>query len=180
MNETKQKIVKTSKVVAIVLKISLILVAIAIGALLLGIGFLALGRNGLSESLQQTLTIAAGGASAMGIAISNLIWVCSLGIVVLIATFMVLFTLHRLFVNISNEPSPFTKNNVKVMKRVAVWTVIMCVVECIVSGISDKLLTGEITFTVDFIWLVVAAAVYGIALIFDYGTQLQQQSDETL
>ena len=180
MNEAKQKIAKTSKVVATVLKVSFILVAIAMVILLLGMGVLTLAGSGISTSLQQALTIAARGTSAADIAISNLVMVFGLGIVVLTTTFMVFFTLHRLFVNISCEHTPFTEVNVKIMKRVAIWTAIMCIVDCFTNGISDKLLTGETTFTLNFIWLVVAAAIYGIALIFDYGCQLQQQSDETL
>ena len=180
MNETKQKIVKTSKVVAIVLKISFIMVAIGIGVLLLGIIILSLSKSGIADSLVQPFLTTEHGVSAIIIATDNLIWAFSSAIVVLITTFMVLFTLHRLFANISQEPSPFTEINVKIMKRVAIWTVITCVVDCLANGISAKLLTGETTFTLEFIWLVVAAAIYGIALIFDYGTQLQQQSDETL
>lgn len=180
MNEAKQRIVKTSKMVAIVLRVCSILVIVAIGILLLGIGFLTLAGSGLSTSLQQALTVAASGTSAAGIAVSNLVIVFGLGIVLLSITFMVFSTLRRLFSNISIEQTPFTEGNVKVMKKVAMWTVIMCFGDFIINGISDKLLTGEVTFTFNFIWLVVAAAIYCIALIFDYGCQLQQEADETL
>jgi len=180
MNEVKQKIAKTSKVVAVVLKVCFILAIAAIVTLLLGMGFLTLAGSGLSTSLQQALTIAASGTSAASIAVSNLVIVFGMGIILLMATFMVLFTLHKLFINISCEHTPFTKVNVKIMKKVAIWTVIMCFVDFIANGISDKLLTSETTFTLNFIWLVVAAAIYCIALIFDYGCQLQQEADEIL
>ena len=103
-----------------------------------------------------------------------------LGLIMLATTFTVLFTLYQLFVNISHEHTPFTDINVKIMKKVAVWIAIMCSADCLVNGIADKLLTGEMTFSFNFIWLVVAMSIYGISLIFDYGCQLQQQSDETL
>ena len=180
MNETKQKIAKTSKMVAVVLKISFILALVAMGLLLLGMGFLAFENSSDSTSLMQTFTVAASGTSATGVAVGNLIISFGLGVISLATMFMVLFTLYRLFVNISKEHTPFTEVNVKIMKKVAVWTVITCFVDFIANGIADRILTGEVTFTFNFIWLVVAATIYGIALIFDYGCQLQQQSDETL
>ena len=180
MNEAKQKIIKTSKVVAIVLKVSFILAAIAMGLLLIGIVLLIFANGGVSQSLQQTLAITAQGTSATNIAVYNLLVALGMGIILLAMAFMVLFMLHRLFVNISREHTPFTETNVKIMKKVAVWTVITCIVDCITNGIADKILTGTTTFTLNFIWLVVAVVIYCISLIFDYGCQLQQQSDETL
>ena len=174
MNEAKQKIAKTSKSVAIVLKISFILVAVAMGLLLIGIGFLTLAGSGLSESLQQALTIAAKGTSAAGIAVCNLVIVFGLGIILLVTTFMVLFTLHRLFVNVSREHTPFTKVNVKIMKKVAVWTVIMCIVDFITTGIyslfisfSDYVILKVQVFGLKGVLLSVKASILVVKSMFE-------------
>ena len=180
MSDIKQKIIKTSKAVAIALKIGWILTIVAMVAILIGIGVLVLASSGVSYSLQQALTIASQSASASGITVSNLVVAAGLGIIQLIFIFMILFTLYQIFSAISRDYTPFTEGNGKRMRKAAIWTVGMCVVACVTDGIADKLLTGEATFGLNFVWIILAAVIYCIALIFDYGCQLQQQSDETL
>ena len=180
MNEIQQKIVKTSKVVAIILKIGFILIAAAIGLLIIGMGVLAFADRGVATSLQDALTITTQGTSAVGIAVSNIILVFGLFIIQLVAVFMVFLTLHRIFSAICKDHTPFTNINAKRMRKVAVLIIAMGAISSITEFIAHKLITTQDGYSIDGTWLVMAAVIYCIALIFDYGCQLQQQSDETL
>lgn len=180
MNDIQQKIAKTSKVVAIVLKVGFILIAIAMGMLLLGMVILGFSNTELSQSLQQTFNITVQNASAVGIAVRNLVMVFGLGMIELAIIFMIFRTMYKIFRAISLDHTPFRSENAKSMKKIAILIIVMGLVDSVASFLADKLLGPQADFGIDFMWLVMAAVIYCIALIFDYGCQLQQQSDETL
>ena len=180
MNEIQKRITKTSKMVAIILKIGLILVAMAIGLIVIGMGVLTLTGSSTSQSLQDALTITTQGASAVDIAVGNIVVAFCLFIVQLAVAFMVFFMLYRIFAAISKEHTPFTAVNAKRMKQVAILVIIMGVINSIIEFVAQRLLASPEGYSIDLMWVVIAAVIYCIALIFDYGCQLQQQSDETL
>ena len=182
MNETRQKIAKTSGLVAIVLKIGIIITTIGIGAVMIGLGVLVFADADVARSLHDAVMITNKGVPTTEIAISNMIPLVALLIVQLAMVFVVLLIIHRIFTTISREHTPFMVVNVKRMKQVAILLLVMESVEGTLGFIVQRVVTvqGLYNYSIDLTWVLIAGVIYCIALIFDYGCQLQQQSDETL
>ena len=84
-------------------------------------------------------------------------------IIFLIVCAYVFRTIGKLFRNINEDYSPFTPENVKLIKYIAVIVAVMTLV-----GIG--LIPAVITFFL----------LWAVALLFDYGCELQTESDEIL
>ena len=160
MNGIQRNIIKTSKIVAIVLKIGIILILMGAGILLLGMAILALAKGGLSQSLQQFLTVSAKGTSATDIVVDNLIMVFGFGIIELIFGLMVFVTLHKIFHAISLDYTPFRSENAKQMKKVVALIIIWGLVSSVTNFLADKLLQPQADFGIDLMWFVMAVTIY--------------------
>ena len=95
------------------------------------------------------------------------------------ATFAILFWIMR---SISREYSPFTVRNARRLTVLSAVYVVFPVplTASMVSGVTDPgtaLVIVLIAFTP---FLLIAATVYMLALVFRYGCFLQRESDETL
>ncbi len=95
------------------------------------------------------------------------------------ATFAILFSIMR---SISREYSPFTAKNAR---RLTVLSVIFVVIPAlltasVVSGVTDPGAALVIALIAFMPFLLVAATIYMLALVFRYGCFLQRESDETL
>lgn len=94
----------------------------------------------------------------------------------------ILISANRIFRNISHEYSPFTQKTVKGMRRIAILLLIDSIVAPQVDFAIKKsisLATGTLhNFGNELI--ILAIILYCFSLIFKYGVELQQQSDETL
>ncbi len=83
--------------------------------------------------------------------------------VLLLLTGLVIRKVGDLFRNINKEYSPFVSENVRLIKVIAV---IFAVVTLIEIGVIPAVLTGFV--------------IWAIALLFDYGCELQTESDEII
>ena len=92
-------------------------------------------------------------------------WVIFLVIltVLLLLSGLVIRKVGDLFRNINKEYSPFVPENVRLIKVIAV---IFAVVTLIEIGVIPAVMTGFV--------------IWAIALLFDYGCELQNESDEIL
>ena len=88
------------------------------------------------------------------------------GFLTIIGNFVLIDSLGKIFINISKEGTPFTKNIIKSMKDICVFSTIIWVLG-IFSSVGN----------IGLVWLLVIWAMY---YIFKYGYQLQLESDETL
>ena len=87
----------------------------------------------------------------------------------------------RIFAEIRESGVPFTQANARSLKHVAICMALLCVVPVITDSIGWYI-TG-ISVTLGYLsieGLIVAAVLYCLAHIFEYGTLLQKQADETL
>jgi ABC-type antimicrobial peptide transport system permease subunit len=97
---------------------------------------------------------------------------------------MMFFLAHRLFRNIGRSHTPFTMDNVKILK----WISYLILILAIPASIIIALLTQRFSsWTEDAVvgWsgvplVLLAVMFYFMAHVFEYGTALQKESDETL
>ena len=179
MNPIQQKIAKTGKVLSVILLVSCILVIFPILMNIIGIMALlfAGGEKDVLSALQGIYS------QTQVLSVQQLAILFLLSLVYLFMLFFLHVILYHIFADISRNYTPFEKQQVIRMKRVAILTFVMCVFGNIYTGIQSAFLE-EVTMldfsTMDFNWLITAIVIYCMAHIFDYGYQLQTQSDLTL
>ena len=169
MEETKKKL-RTICTVGTVIS-ALFIVALAIA--LIACAIIAI----IAPDIIDNFT----GVEVIGDVTSGEIRVLAIVLIVnLIATLTMFVLLYRLFQNI-RASSPFTDENVKTMKLLAlilfVFGIIAPIMNVIANGLMDNVSIPE--------WIgmeVIIGAVifYCLSLIFQYGTELQKESDQTL
>lgn len=153
-NEKLEKLRRLARIGAkVVLVVQVLLVAvIVLGAVLLVTNF-ADGTDirVLSEGPFKTVLI--GGV------------VAALLLVKICLTMVILQLLRLILRDIAAEGTPFSQIHVQRMRRIAILVAIGAFIHTFSSTISD---------------LTVALVIWLLAMIFDYGCVLQQESDETL
>ncbi|TCL53728.1 hypothetical protein EDD76_1271 [Kineothrix alysoides] len=178
MDAIQKKIIVTSKVVAVLTKILYITMIITVCFEAAGIIWLIISP--------EVNSITLGGI--------RIIWPFSLANDVGIGTDLlpgvasqcffiaILISANRIFRNVSCEYSPFTPKIAKGMKRIALLLLID-------SGVAPRVdfeIKKAISLTTDNLYdfsselMILAIVIYCFSLIFQYGMELQQQSDETL
>lgn len=92
------------------------------------------------------------------------------------------WVMAQLFRNISLEGTPFASGHIRRIKTVAWLTAALSFLGGLSENWEAALLAGSqpALISVNLTWLTFAGIIYCLALIFDYGCQLQQESDETL
>ena len=95
-------------------------------------------------------------------------WVIFLVIltVLLLLSGLVIRKVGDLFRNINKEYSPFVPENVRLIKVIAVIFAVVTLMTLIEIGVIPAVMTGFV--------------IWAIALLFDYGCELQNESDEIL
>ena len=92
-----------------------------------------------------------------------------------------LFMLKRLMKSLKNCETPFTDEIVKNMSNFAVSLAVTLGVNIIGSGVWDSMQAGSgYGPTINLGYVLIVAVVCVLVSVFKYGTQLQQESDETL
>lgn len=180
MNEIQEKIKRSSRIMAIIVKvlyISLIIgmcVPIAIVIWVAsnpGMDTLSVGKIKVLSMQGQLLSSASDVMAEM----------CTI-IVAGIFLFFILLTAYRIFRSIAETVLPFSIENSARLKKIGINLMVYSFVLPIAragfyaSFSSNKAI--QTTFDIPFIAL--ALVFIFIALVFDYGAELQRQSDETL
>ena len=87
----------------------------------------------------------------------------------------------KIFSGIRRTRLPFTRENARQLKQVAVWMGLLAVIPPVVEIIGSFLISIPLTtFYLGIELLIAAAIIYCLAHIFEYGALLQKQADETL
>ena len=182
MNAVQMKIQKTSRVVSIVTKILYVFLTVILSAEVIGIVWLIVLPDSSSVKLGNMTIISPaafnGGASTkkmipplLGLAIRQ-----TFALSILILT-------HQIFKDISREYTPFLEKNFKRMQEIALILLFSSLLEpSLFSGLSSFSLVPYLAIDIwpDYELIIFAVIVYCFAMIFQYGSALQQQSDETL
>ena len=93
---------------------------------------------------------------------------------------VIMYHINRIFMNIHRNNTPFTEDNVRDLRVIALLVLVVTIVLPIMSEASayaagEAAVIGFNPFT-----LLMAFIIYILSLIFSYGTELQRESDETL
>lgn len=190
MNATQTKIEKSARIADIVLKIARILGWIIIACMILLLGAAAViygiaGPDLFSDvfASENATVLSAGGESVLTVGmIPGLIALFSIVSFVYMGLLMaILIIAGRIFSGIRKTLLPFTEENAKHLKTIAVLIAVISVVPAFIEAIGEAI----IGFSMDMFYfsiegLVLAFVVYSLAHIFEYGLNLQEQADETL
>jgi len=87
---------------------------------------------------------------------------CGAGIIGGALIFIAFYYVHRFSANACKNNTPFTNDNVRYLRIIAILTVVCAVI------------------TLNPFMLLVSFLIYFVSLVFKYGTELQKESDETL
>lgn len=137
--------------------------------------------SGAEKSMQETLLhmtyVYPGSPETNGFFVSLLV----LNVVRNAALFAGFAVLGRMFRDISREGMPFDRKQTGRIRAIGWLAGAMTLVEGMIKGLEAAVMNGGM-FRVDIYWpwLAFAAFAFCLAAIYDYGCQLQQESDETL
>lgn len=178
MNEIQKKIRGSSRAVAIITKILYISVAIAVCFEISGIIWSAISPESSSFTLGHIKII----SPFLFLKNRSISADLFTGIASQSFFIAILISTNRIFKDISHEYSPFLSKNIRRMKKIA----LLLLLDSFLSPQIDLAIRSSISMTSaapsDFSaeMFVLAIIIYCFSLIFQYGVDLQQLSDETL
>ena len=172
---TAEKIKTTSHVLAVLFKIARIFCFVAIGALCVGIIYVMLFGDLDLIVLSGKVVVHSPFAMLNISGHSNweLIFIACAGLVSFILLSLLFKQARDIFKDISQDSSPFELKHVKRIKKIAIFFFVISLLDFQSTGFT-------FSFTLNFIGIVGALMLWCISLIFEYGCQLQRESDETL
>jgi hypothetical protein len=170
MHETLNKLNKLSLWGGLLTKIAMILLILGAVFLLILMVVTALNPDVLIDILDNEM------------AKDDILVVCAAGLAVLAIGLLILYCLDRILDNIREAGTPFTDENVKGLRRIAVLVLIAAIAVPVIGFILVKITDAGSNVMIEFnpFLLFVAVLVYFVSLIFKYGVALQKESDETL
>ncbi|MCM1184288.1 MAG: hypothetical protein NC337_13035 [Roseburia sp.] len=180
MNTTQSKISSAGRKMAVILKIGGVLTGIAALLSLLAIGILLLGQAPIRQSFLSAFDVTANNGTTIHIAPRPLLLLFVLLLADTAFLAVILFLVHAIFRDIGKGCTPFTHQNTARIKGIAIAAILLSLVGGCADAFVDYYTIGELTWRVNLVGLISGMAIYCIALIFDYGCDLQRQSDETL
>lgn len=161
---SNDKITRIKKLTGIAAKVIVVLEVLYIFAMICVCALIcAINSGALQQNWDLSLTVAGKDLETMtgGALIFAIIAVTAKSILCLVA----MDTVRHMLRDISQHETPFEQIHVKRMKRIAVLIFIASFVNVLTIQANE--------------WLI-AAVVWLLSMIFDYGCLLQQESDETL
>lgn len=170
-NEKIARIKKYTGIAAkgmIVLEVLFLLCVATILVLIVMLGIGALPAASATEMMRElTLTLTVDGQNVNDLNLTGVMFPIAVGLVLFKCGLYlaVMETVRRMVRDVSRSETPFEQVHVKRMKRIA----IMVFIGSFINFLSIQ--ANE--------WLI-AAVVWLLAMVFDYGCLLQQESDETL
>ena len=176
MNTNKQKITRISKTLDAVMKIGgFALIAMVVAMIVLAVVAPSLDLTSFKITGMWSNTAFSGGVddfrSLMILEILN-------GGVVA----AMLFLAGGIFRDMSREHTPFTKKNVTRLRIISPLLIVFGVVVPPLASLISLIFAPavDLFFSLNIGYLVFAAMFFCLALVFEYGAELQNQADETL
>jgi len=95
---------------------------------------------------------------------------------------VILFIAGWIFKDISKDYTPFVAKHMKRLKRISLLIAGMAIIPGFVEIAMIQMVTpaAKVNVSFELFYILVAVVFFCLAQIFDYGRMLQQQSDETL
>ncbi|SMF86587.1 hypothetical protein SAMN05661091_3439 [Paenibacillus uliginis N3/975] len=176
------KIQRSSKLLAICLKILRIVVFIAVGVEISAIIWLAAVSEDVISTTIGSIHIFSPIVNTADYSKSELIAQFCVNITKQSIVIAMLFLAGAIFKDISREYTPFAAKQTKRLKAISKLMVLLAIIPASVEILMMQILAPTVKVYVSFelSFILVAVVFFCLAQIFDYGGVLQQQSDETL
>jgi len=173
MSETLNRLNKISEIAGFIAKIGMVLLAIGIAVAIIMICVVGLNPDlltDISEFTESTVTN------------NQVLMLCLTVIIGAAFGIVLLYYLDRFFANIHENNTPFTDENVKYLRTIAILLLIFTFVVPAISMLLAYALDAgsDLIIQFNFVSLFAAFIVYFLSLIFKHGTALQKESDEML
>lgn len=183
MNEKQLKMQKMGKTAYVTLKVFRVVLYIAVALLVALLFWLPTVGSSYLSSIGEINILPSPYVvlSPDGMVLPEIYVIVTEAIITAVIGIYMMYQAGLIFRSIANAESPFIVENVKHLKRIAWGIALMAVVPTVVSGMASVLL-GGVTFSVnlELAYIVLTVLFFCLAAIFDYGAELQRESDETL
>ena len=189
MSKQQQTLKKMAEAAYIVAKVIRIIIYVATGIIFSTLVFVMVSDVGQSMGLRDVysentgaVTIHPGIIADIGMGGEEMVCTLSNALAYAVITAVILHYLGAIFKSIRNEGSPFDIDNVKSLKKVAISIALLSVIPAIVEVAVTAVLgmMGSLKLHVEVTFIALAFFFLCLAYIFEYGAELQRQSDETL
>jgi Protein of unknown function (DUF2975) len=177
------KIQKTSKILAVCLRMLCIILLVVTMAEIAAILWLTQVSGDEIPAAINTMSSILLHTDHSDYTKSDLIITFSGEIVRLCLIMVILFISGRIFKDISKDYTPFVAKHMNRLKRISLLIAGMAIIPGLVEILMIQIITPLATMvnvSFELFYILVAVVFFCLAQIFDYGRMLQQQSDETL
>lgn len=97
-------------------------------------------------------------------------------IIALILMIMILKCLEKLFVNIHNGDTPFTKENIEHIKKMAFLMIAAIIIPNICGALAELIISEDLNIGFELMDAIYVLFLFSMAYIFEYGYELQLDS----
>lgn len=97
-------------------------------------------------------------------------------IIALILMIMILKRLEKLFVNIHNGDTPFTKENIEHIKKMAFLMIAAIIIPNICGALAELIISEDLNIGFELMDAIYVLFLFSMAYIFEYGYELQLDS----
>ncbi len=172
---TVERIKLTSKVLSVILKVARVCCFVGIAIIVVGLIYIMIFGNLDLLVLKGKVILHSPfpNLNMMGVDNWRIITVLSAGIAALVIMSILFKEARSIFADISIDDSPFELKQVKRIRKISILYFIITLMDFGTKEVS-------FSFTVNVVGIVGALMFWCIALIFEYGCELQKESDETL
>lgn len=180
MNHTQQKIQATGKKAAVILKAGSLVSATLAALALFAICILLFPVGDTKASFLSAFDVKASNGTIIPMAPGSLLLLFGFMLADSVLITFILFFVYSIFRNIAVDGLPFTQANAILIRKAAVVCLLLGLLGSCSDSLVDYYTIGALGWNVDLTGLVMGLALYCLSLIFAYGCDLQQLSDETL
>ncbi len=90
--------------------------------------------------------------------------------------FFMLKNIEKLFINIHNEDTPFTLENINYIRKIAMFLIIAIIAPTIFGIIFQAIIKMDMNIGIELMDLILVLIIFSMAYIFEYGYELQLDS----
>lgn len=180
MNLSQKKMQSASKKITVILKLGFTVCIIIEILALMAIGILIFSGENVKSSFLTAFDVTANNGTTISLAPQSLLVMFLLSLVDALLISAVIILIHAIFNDMKRGSTPFLRRNTMRIKGVAIIAIILSIIGSYSDALVDYYTIGELTWKVNAAGLIIGMVVYCISFIFDYGCDLQQESDETL
>ncbi len=179
MESNRLKIRNASKKMTVILRIGGVISSIIAVLALIGIYILIFSKEDIKMSFLSAFHVTANNGTIIELSLQQLLLMFAFMLVDAILITIIILFVHAIFNHIQGD-TPFSHQNTIRIKKIAIVTIILSIVGSYSDALVDYYTIEQLTWKMNVVGLIVGIIIYCISLIFDYGCELQQQSDETL